>query len=99
MGPDLTLDRAFSEAVEQFGDRTAILDGPKRVTYAELGSLVARVASGLSRRGVAKGDRMAIWLPNSLEWVATFFAAMRLGAVVVPINTGLSIDEARYLIE
>jgi acyl-CoA synthetase (AMP-forming)/AMP-acid ligase II len=99
MSPDLMLDRAFSQAVEHFGDRTAIVDGPKRVTYADLGSLVARVASGLTGLGVAKGDRLAMWLPNSLEWVATFFAAMRLGAVVVPVNTGLSIDEARYLLE
>src|SRR5580700_8054215 len=99
MGAAITLYEEFVRATEQFADGTAVVDGDRRTSYLELGSLVDRVANGLACGGLGKGDRIAIWMPNRLEWIVTFFAATAIGAVVVPVNTGLSIDETRYILE
>ena len=55
-------------------------------TYRELGRLVARAARGLQDRGLASGDRFALCLPNTPYFVALYFAALKLGAVVVNLN-------------
>ena len=94
-----TVDEAFRRAIEQFRSRTAVVDGTRSWTFARLGSTVSRVAGGLKQLGVKPGDRIAIWMPNCFEWVATFFAALRLGAVVVPVNTAFSVEEASYLVQ
>ena len=94
-----TLDSAFRRIVELNPDATALVEGTTQVSYAELNDRIARVAGGLVGLGIQKGDRVAIWLPNSLEWALTFLGASRIGAVVVPVNTGLSIDEASYVVE
>jgi acyl-CoA synthetase (AMP-forming)/AMP-acid ligase II len=91
-----TIDDTFREVVGRLSDQIAIVDGATWLSYGDLEDRVARVANGLATLGLRKGDRLAIWMPNSIEWAVTFFAAARLGAVVVPINTGLSIDEAQY---
>jgi acyl-CoA synthetase (AMP-forming)/AMP-acid ligase II len=80
-------------------DRIAVVDGVARVTYRDLQTRVARLAHALSRHGIRKGDRVAIWLPNSLEFVISFFGLMRLGAVAVPINPALSSHEALYILQ
>jgi acyl-CoA synthetase (AMP-forming)/AMP-acid ligase II len=93
-----TIDSAFRTVAEARPDATALVDGSMRVSYAELDDQVSRVAGGLAGLGARPGDRLAIWLPNSLEWAVAFLAATRIGAVVVPVNTGLSIDEAAYVV-
>jgi fatty-acyl-CoA synthase len=93
-----TIDSAFRAVAKATPDATALVDGSMRVSYAELDDRVARVAGGLAGLGARAGDRLAIWLPNSLEWAVAFLAASRIGAIVVPVNTGLSIDEASYVV-
>ncbi len=63
-----------------------VCDG-NAVQYAGLEAESARVATGLRRLGIAPGDRVAIWLPNGVAWLASFFACARLGAIAVSVNT------------
>jgi len=70
----------------------------RRLTYAELIDRVREFSAGLAHIGVRHGDRIVLWMTNSLEWVIASFGAMRLGAAVVPINTFLKPDEIDYLI-
>jgi fatty-acyl-CoA synthase len=79
-----------------WGERAAIVDGEHRCTYAELRRRALDVAGGFAGLGVRKGDRVAIWLPNALDWVVAFFGAIYAGAVVVPLNTALSTKEIKY---
>ena len=88
------LDRAATV----FGDRVAIVDGDRRLSYSEIRDGALAVAHALPTVGVKPGDRVAIWMPNCLEWVLAFFGAVRAGAVVVPLNTGLAGPEAEYQI-
>src|SRR5690606_18980971 len=70
-------------------DRTALVCGGQRLSYAELGAAVTHLAARLAALGVVPGDRVAIHLPNSAEAVVAVLAAARAGAVFVIANAGL----------
>src|SRR4051794_1028054 len=87
------------DTVERHPDRTAVveLDGPS-ATYAELWERARRVAGGLRARGVQPGDRVAVRLPNGLDWMLAFWGAHLAGAVVVPLNTRLAEAEGEFIL-
>ena len=84
----------FSAAAR--ADRVAVVDGGHRCTYRELRRRAVTAAGGFVESGVRKGDRVALWMPNGLDWVVAFFGASYAGAVVVPLNTALSVPEIAY---
>ena len=75
--------------------RPALLWNEERIEYAALDSLAARAAGALRERGVRRGDRVALILPNRPAFVAAYHGALRLGAVVVPVNPLMSEREVR----
>jgi long-chain acyl-CoA synthetase len=79
-------------------DHPALVCGSRRLTYGELDRLVNRVANVLRARGVGAGGRVAVMLPNSIEFFAVTQAAAKLGAFGVPINTRFKRDEIGYLV-
>lgn len=93
-----TMNELFQESVERFGSRPAIVDGDRSLTYGELGEAVNSLASFLVAQGVRRGDRVAILLPNSMEFAAAFFASASLGAVSVPVNNLCKEDEIRFYV-
>ena len=72
--------------------------GGERISYQQLWDRAARVAGGLREAGINPGDRVAIRLPNSIDWMLAFFGGLMAGAVVVPVNTRLTETEAAYVI-
>src|SRR5215470_5268635 len=72
--------------------------GGARLSYAELWDRAAKVGGGLRDAGIGPGDRVAVRLPNSINWVLAFFGGLMAGAVVVPVNTRLAEPEADYII-
>src|SRR5579872_6317462 len=66
---------------------TALLWQDERIDLAALLEASRRVAGALSELGIAKGDRVALWLPNCPAWLVLFFACARLGAIAVAVNT------------
>jgi acyl-CoA synthetase (AMP-forming)/AMP-acid ligase II len=87
------------DTVERHPERTAVveLDGPE-ATYAELWERARRIAGGLRARGVQPGDRVAVRLPNGLDWVLAFWGSHLAGAVVVPLNTRLAETEVEFIL-
>jgi carnitine-CoA ligase len=81
------------------GERVALRFLDQEVTYAELDRRSDRVAGGLDRLGVARGDRVAALLFNSPEFLDLWFGSAKIGAVLVPLNTGLKGDLLRYELE
>ena len=75
-----------------------VVVGGESLSYGELWERAARVAGGLSRVGIDRGDRVAIRLGNGIDWVLAFFGVQLLGAVVVPINTRFTEDEVAYVV-
>jgi fatty-acyl-CoA synthase len=80
-------------------DRTAIVYGERRYSYAEFADETARLARALRASGIGPGDRVAYLLPNLPEMLVAHFAVPLAGAVLVAINTRLSSDEVRYILE
>ncbi|MFJ9626523.1 FadD3 family acyl-CoA ligase [Streptomyces sp. NPDC101175] len=85
-------------AADRFGDAEAVVDGPLRLTFAELVERVRVAAGAFASAGVEQGDRVAIWAPNSAEWIVAAFGLMTAGGVVVPVNTRFKADEAHDII-
>jgi 2,3-dihydroxybenzoate-AMP ligase len=78
-----TLGEFLRGCAGRFGDRVALVDGPRRITYRELDARADRLAAGLRRLGIRAGDRVVVQLPNGVEFCDVLFALARLGAVPV----------------
>jgi len=94
-----TLVDMFEAAVARYPKRVALEFFGAQTTYAQLGERVARAAEGLRRLGVAAGDRVALVLPNCPDHVVAFYAALRLGAIVVEHNPLYTPRELRHQFE
>ena len=90
---------AFEQAVRERPQAEALVIGSQRFSYAALDAHAARVAASLAARGVAPGDRIALWLGNRLEFVTMLLVAWRLGAIVVPIGARLQGPEVAYIVQ
>lgn len=88
-----TLIDQFDAAVSAHADRPATEFFGRLTDYAELGRRVRRAAEGLRRLGVRRGDRVAVLLPNCPQGVVVFYAALRIGAIVVEHNPLYTADE------
>ena len=95
----MTIPAVVQHAAEAFGDAEAVVDDSRRVSFSELADLVQRAATGCVERGVQPGDRVAIWGPNSLEWIVAALGAVSAGAALVPLNTRFKGDEAAYILD
>jgi acyl-coenzyme A synthetase/AMP-(fatty) acid ligase len=86
------LDRHSKERPQQ----VAYWDGSRSITYAQLASTTASIAANLAKAGVREGDKVAIYLPNGVDWVETCLAGLRAGAVLVPISYDAAEGEISY---
>ncbi len=97
------LHSAILDACRRFAERIAIvdtsLDPPRRITYAEYGDLVVRLARGFVAAGIRPGEVLAIHLPNSWEFAAAFHAATLAGAIPTPLNPAYKEREIRHQLE
>ena len=72
---------------DRFGPKTLISLGDRRLSYAEANAESEDLARGLLAAGVGKGTRVGLLMPNGPDWLLSWLAAARIGALVVPINT------------
>jgi long-chain acyl-CoA synthetase len=87
-------------SVDRQGAAEAVVEtgGGPRLSYAQLWDRAARVAGGLRALGVLRGDRVAIRLANGVDWALAFFGSVLADAIVVPVNTRLTEEEAGYVV-
>ncbi|WP_405813223.1 FadD3 family acyl-CoA ligase [Streptomyces sp. NBC_01390] len=93
-----TIPRMVLSAADRFGDAEAVVDGQLRLTFAELVERVRTAAGAFAVAGIGKGDRVAIWAPNSAEWIVAAFGLLTAGGVLVPVNTRFKADEAHDIV-
>jgi len=79
--------------------RPALLLNDDKITYGDILEAADKLAAYLSANGVKKGDKVALFLRNSAEFIYTIFAVSKLGAILVPINTFLKSEELSYILE
>jgi HIP---CoA ligase len=90
-----TIPAAVARAAREFGDAPALAEpGGPRFSYRELHHRVTTVARALIAEGVAPGDRVAIWSPNTHHWVLGALGALHAGATLVPVSTRFTGHEA-----
>ena len=88
-----TIPDLVARAAAEHGDREAVVDGAERLTFGELAARVRQTGRAMIAWGVRPGDRVALWAPNSAEWIVTALGAVSVGAVLVPLNTRLKAAE------
>jgi fatty-acyl-CoA synthase len=95
----VTLGQVLERGAAQDPDKVAVVDGIQRKTYRELNAMVNALAAGLSEIGLEKGDRVAIYMPNSLELMTAFYALQKLGVIVVWANPIYRRKEAKFILK
>jgi acyl-CoA synthetase (AMP-forming)/AMP-acid ligase II len=87
-----------ADGARRHGATEVLVDGPTRLTFADLADEVDRYARSFIAGGTAAGDRVALWAPNCAEWMLCALGALRAGAVLVPLNTRFKGSEAAYIV-
>lgn len=82
----MIVGEVLQRASERYKEKTALIFEDKKMSFNELYRRVNRFSNGLINLGITKGDRVAIFLPNSLEYVISYLASFNVGALVVPID-------------
>jgi long-chain acyl-CoA synthetase len=86
----------LENTVRKYPDREAFISGDYRLTYSQFDNIVNRIAAGLEKHGVKRGDHVALLLGTQLEFPLSFFALMKLGVIIVPLNTRFKGGELAY---
>ena len=95
-----SLGQVLPAAAARFGDKVALIDqgnGNRSFTFRQLDALSSALAASLAARGVAPGDRVTLYAPNSWEWLVSYYGAAKAGAVVNPVNVMLTPSEVAYV--
>lgn len=82
-----TVPELLRKTIAEHPDASVIVHGDRQLTYADLERESADLAKGMLSRGIGKGTRVGIWMPNGPDWLITWSAAARIGALVIPLNT------------
>jgi len=94
----LTIGQLPERAGRQWGAREALAFQGQRWTFAELSARVDATAKGLLQLGIDPGDKVALWMVNRPEWIDAMFAVMKIGAVLVPVNSRFRRDDMAYVL-
>src|SRR5438094_9299294 len=93
-----TLGLRPERAARRWCPREGLAFQGTRWTFAELDARVDAVAKGLLALGIAPGDKVALWMVNRPEWIDVMFAVMKIGAVLVPVNTRFRTEDMAYVL-
>ncbi|AWB88359.1 long-chain-fatty-acid--CoA ligase [Salinibacterium hongtaonis] len=94
----LSVATILSDTAHRFPERTALIYGDSTVSYGDLWQQTLAYAGALRARGVRRGDRVAILIPNVPDFARAYYAILSLGAVVVPVHLLLKADEIAYVL-
>ncbi|HXT34203.1 MAG TPA: AMP-binding protein, partial [Chloroflexota bacterium] len=99
--PEVSLPHLLLLSAQGREERTAIIEGTsgRAITYGELARQTRRVAANLAQRGLRKGDVLAIFLPNGIEYVVALQAVMLLGGIVTTVNPTYTAHELAFQLE
>jgi len=95
----LAVGQILEKGASQVPDKIAVVDGAKRVTYGKLNSMANALAVSLAKIGLKKGDRTAIYMPNSIELMVAFYALQKLGIIAAWVNPFYRQNEARFILK
>lgn len=94
----LVLTDFLDRAVEQYGEKVAIIDDVKRLTYKQLNARVNQLSRGLMELGIEKGDKVAYLAPNTTEMLEGFYGVYGAGGIMTPLNTRLKPADYQFIL-
>src|SRR5262245_52087504 len=94
----VTIGATLDRAAARFHTREALTFAGQRWSFQDLQADCARAARGLMQCGVQPGEHVSLWLPNRPEWLHAMFAVVKIGAVLVPINTRFRVTDLEYVL-
>ena len=94
-----TLWDLWESACARHGESEFVVDRNQRVSYLEMHALVNSFARGLIELGIKKGDKVAIWMPNCLDWALAEFSVIAIGGVMVPLSTRFRSYDVEYILK
>jgi HIP---CoA ligase len=94
-----TTSRLLTDTAHRLGGAEALVEADMRLTYAQLDKAVSVVAAASIGAGLVKGDRVALWAPNSASWVIAALGLQRAGGVLIPVNTRFLGEEAAFILQ
>jgi long-chain acyl-CoA synthetase len=94
--PEIPLFRFLEDSTEKYPNNVAFIHENKSLTYCELNEQTYRLAKGLNRLGVKKGDRVVLLLHNNLEFVISYYGILKAGATVIPLNPLYKVTELTH---
>lgn len=98
---NLTIGKLLDDMAQRYPDNEALVyyERGLRYNYREFNEVCRRVAKGLLKLGIRKGDNIAIWAYNVPEWVILQFATAKIGAILVTVNTSYKSAELEYILK
>lgn len=93
-----TIAEILPKSSEFFGDKVALYYNDTGYTYKDLDHMSNSLANSLESIGIKKGDRVSIYFENSVEWIISYYAAAKVGAIINPINVMLTPEEVVYVL-
>ena len=99
-GDAMTIRETITNVVERRAEQVFLVDANtgREITYGEFHRQACALAAELRKRGLRKGDRVGVILPNCCELAVLYFACIYLGAVIVPVNPALSKGEMQFIV-
>ncbi len=94
----MNICESLSVTAQLIADQTAIIFGERQFSYGQLNALSIAAAEQLTARGIKPGDRVALMLPNSPSFPIWYYAALRIGAIVVSVSTRLAPSEVNFIL-
>ena len=94
----ITLATQLERTAAAHGDRDALVTAGGRLSWAQTREAARGVAKALLAAGIGRGDHVALWVPNQVEFLLTWLATAYVGAVTVPVNTRYKVEEVRYIV-
>lgn len=94
----MLVHKMLEYSASQTPDKIAVKEEKKELTYSQFSSQINSFSAHLSEASITKGDRVAILLPNCIEFCIAYFAILKLGAIVVPLNNRLAPKEFTFIV-
>ena len=95
----MSLTKIIEDTAYKYPRRTAIILGDRKITYQKLVEEIVRISSNLISLGLKPQEKVGLLLQNSPEFVISYFAVLKAGGIVVPLNNFLQVDELRFILE
>jgi long-chain acyl-CoA synthetase len=95
----LNLADYLKASAAQYPEKAAIRHERTEITFRQLDQAVSRLANGLTRLGLAAGDRCMVMMPNSIHYVALYYALAKMGAAIIPVNFLFRSHELTYILK